>query len=433
MKKLFGTLVRPRLEYSLLDHRPSAPQSMPTSKTLTLLYDRPFDSSGVADTALLHRGDTIRTGEKLILFEGDPTPLISPVTGTITTLSPFTGDFGRQYTAIRVDAAKEDVFDNQFEAASKDPTLATALTYLTQVPGRPPLELFTDPEKPIDTIVVYGLDSDLFSTTHQYALTANPTAVRDGIGILKKITGVENVTIVVPRHFVHGFGDMGADMKAVDTHYPSTHPFLIARNVLGRTVSAGKTCEDLGIAFFSAEAMASLGQAFTTGKIPHIKTLTLATKEGVSRLVSVRIGSPVADILTETGITLNEQDRIIFGGPMTGSAIYSLDQPIQPDTDVIFLQDRDDIPQSADTPCINCGECVQVCPVLIPVNMLVRFLGVGQYEEAADQYDLHACIECGFCSYVCVSKIPISQYIRLAKYELARMQETEMETEETDA
>ena len=100
-----------------------------------------------------------------------------------------------------------------------------------------------------------------------------------------------------------------------------------------------------------------------------------------------------------------------------------------PDTDVIFLQDRDDIPQIADYPCINCGECIAVCPVSIPVNMLVRFLGAGQYEEAADQYDLQACIECGFCSYVCVSKIPISQYIRLAKYELARTRETE----ETDA
>lgn len=429
MKKFLGALAKPRLEYSLLDHRPAAPRRIPTSKTLTLLYDRPFHPPGASDQALLHRGDAVRTGEKLMLFEGDPVPLISPVTGTIAAISPFTGDFGHEYTAIRVDAAEEDVFDDQFEAASKDPDLSTALAFLSQVPGKPPLEMFTDSEKPIHRIVVYGLDSDLFSTTHQYALTANHSAVRDGIGILKRITGVEDVTIVVPRHFVHGLGDMGADMKAVDTHYPSTHPFLIARNVLGRTVPAGKTCEDLGIVFFSAEAVASLGQAFNTGRIPHRKTLTLATKEGVTMLVSVRIGSPVSDILEATGITLNEQDRIIFGGPMTGSAIYSLDHPVQADTDVIFLQDRDDIPQHADTPCINCGECVQVCPMLIPVNMLVRFLGAGQYEEAADQYDLHACIECGFCSYVCVSKIPISQYIRLAKYELARTEEAE----ETDA
>jgi electron transport complex protein RnfC len=53
--------------------------------------------------------------------------------------------------------------------------------------------------------------------------------------------------------------------------------------------------------------------------------------------------------------------------------------------------------------------------------MLVRFLEAGQYEEAADHYDLFSCIECGLCSVVCVSKIPIFQYIKLAKYELGRM------------
>jgi electron transport complex protein RnfC len=57
--------------------------------------------------------------------------------------------------------------------------------------------------------------------------------------------------------------------------------------------------------------------------------------------------------------------------------------------------------------------------------MLVRFLEAGQYQEAADSYDLYSCIECGLCSYVCVSKIPIFQYIRLAKYELERAKSAE--------
>jgi electron transport complex protein RnfC len=64
--------------------------------------------------------------------------------------------------------------------------------------------------------------------------------------------------------------------------------------------------------------------------------------------------------------------------------------------------------------------------------MLVRFLEAGQYEEAADNYDLYSCIECGLCSFVCVSKIPIFQYIKLAKYELERAAASEaMETTET--
>ena len=95
----------------------------------------------------------------------------------------------------------------------------------------------------------------------------------------------------------------------------------------------------------------------------------------------------------------------------------------------VLLQDREDISLVSDYPCINCGDCVRTCPARIQVNLLVRFLEAGLYEEAAQEYDLNACLECGICSYVCVSRIPIFQYIRLAKHELGRMT-TEETTDE---
>ena len=114
------------------------------------------------------------------------------------------------------------------------------------------------------------------------------------------------------------------------------------------------------------------------------------------------------------------------GGPMTGSAVYALEHPVQPDTDSIIVVDRDKAAYVSDYPCINCGDCIRTCPAKIQVNMLVRFLEANQYEEAADNYDLHSCIECGLCSYVCVSRIPIFQYIKLAKYELERAKTSEV-------
>ena len=93
------------------------------------------------------------------------------------------------------------------------------------------------------------------------------------------------------------------------------------------------------------------------------------------------------------------------------------------------MQDAKDVAYSSDYPCINCGDCVRSCPVNIQVNMLVRYLEAGQYEDAADQYDLYSCIECGLCAYVCTSKIPIYQYIRLGQYELDRMSISEAEND----
>ncbi|MGB5984483.1 MAG: 4Fe-4S dicluster domain-containing protein, partial [Desulfobacterales bacterium] len=91
--------------------------------------------------------------------------------------------------------------------------------------------------------------------------------------------------------------------------------------------------------------------------------------------------------------------------------------------------DHTQVSLASDYPCINCGECVRICPAKIQVNMLVRFLEARQYETAADEYDLLACVDCGLCSYICVSKIPIFQYITLGKYELERAKQLELEAE----
>jgi electron transport complex protein RnfC len=110
---------------------------------------------------------------------------------------------------------------------------------------------------------------------------------------------------------------------------------------------------------------------------------------------------------------------------MRGEAVHALDHPIEPDTDAILLLDAARAAAPSDYPCINCGECVRVCPARMQVNLLVRYLEVQKYEEAEEAYDLHACIECGLCSYVCAARIPIVQHITLAKHELARIRRAE--------
>ena len=134
-----------------------------------------------------------------------------------------------------------------------------------------------------------------------------------------------------------------------------------------------------------------------------------------------RLGTPVGDILQAAGITTGDRDRLILGGPMTGTALYDEKQIVRADTDAVMVQDAADVSLVSDYSCINCGECVRTCPTRIQVNMLVRFLEAGQYEDGAEAYDLYSCVDCGLCSYVCVARIPIYQYIRLAKYELARV------------
>jgi electron transport complex protein RnfC len=422
LKKSFFGLVIPQFKYERLPAiLPEAEKVAPT-KTVTLFHPRNNDQHQPASIKV---GDKVKAGQKIALFEEDPSYVIASAGGTVSAVSPHSGDFGKTYTAITIDIDKNETFDDEFQTHAASPTLENALDFLAFAPGNPRLQPLTDSENPIKTIMITGVDSDLLVGTRQYIANTGLNEIKAGIGILKKITGIDRVIVVTGRDTIQGYGHIGAEVKSIDTTYPAALPPMIMKNVLGEVLPAGKSCEEMGVCFMSAEAVASIGRAYSDGRLPVRKILTLIDKDGTQRLLETTIGTPIKDILNAYKIAINEEDRVVFGGPMTGSAVYSLDQPVMPDTDAILVLDRATAARTTDYPCINCGDCVRTCPAQITVNMLVRFLEAGQYEEAADNYDLHSCIDCGLCSYVCVSKIPIFQYIKLAKYELDRVKTAE--------
>jgi electron transport complex protein RnfC len=243
--------------------------------------------------------------------------------------------------------------------------------------------------------------------------------------VLQQAAGIEDVAILTLREAVQGYSHIGGRVLGVNPVYPSAHPSLVMHQIFGREVPAGQIPEDLGFCFMRAEAVAAVGAAFETGRIPVTKVLTLVARDGTARLVETPIGTKLGDIFERFGITVTAGDRIVLGGPMRGGAAYSLDQPVQPGTDAVMVLDAANASRVSDYPCVNCGDCVRVCPARMQINLLVRYLEAGKYEDGAESYDLDSCVECGLCAYVCVSKIPILQYISLAKHELARVRPTE--------
>ena len=427
LSKSFFGYTRLAFRYELLSTSLPQPVDVSVPKTATLLLPGEL---GPAKSETVKVGARVKTGQRLTWGDASESSVISSITGTIGSVDSMIGNYGQKFIAIQVNQEGGDEFDDQFAAIAGQLDLQSLSDHLSSVPGGPDLKKLLNDKKPIHTIVVYGGDTDLLTETSQYMLKKEIEAINKGLKVLKETAGVEKSIVVVPSEsFQNIDGHFAGEVKAVPSAYPGAQPLMILYHLTGKMLEQGQTFEDLGMLFIRAEAVASIGKAVTTGRVPVEKILTVVDKNGNKNIVSARLGTPVGNILKKLKITVNEGDRLIFGGPMTGTAIYSEQQPVGTDTDAIMVQDHAQIVLSSDYPCINCGECVRTCPVNIQVHMLERFLEAGQYQDGADLYDLYSCVECGLCTLVCPSRIPILQYIKLAKFELARMTPTPVEEE----
>ncbi|MBR9986217.1 MAG: 4Fe-4S dicluster domain-containing protein, partial [Desulfosarcina sp.] len=398
-KRSFFGLSKPSFRYELATGTGADPVAIPTPATVTLYIKQELKRTSIS----LKVGTPVKTGQRLVLNEGDDSCAISSATGTICAIAPFLADYGRAWTAVTIKPEGIDTPDTEFAEASQAPSLETLNRYLTACPGEPDIGPLMDERNPVRTIVIYGGNADLLIDTSLYLFKQSAEAINAGIEILRKATGIEDIVIVIPEESVQNYsGHLDARMQPVSSQYPYAQPLMVLHQLTGRLPDE-KGMASMGVHFIRAEAVVTIGRAFSSGSLPVEKTVAVIDKQGTKHLARARVGTPVGVLLKTFDVQVNDQDKIIFGGPMTGNAIYSEDLPIRPDTDAILVQDKSIIPLYSDYPCINCGDCVRICPANVPVNLLVRFLEAGQYTEGADLYDLYSCIECGLCSYVCVS------------------------------
>lgn len=427
IKRSFFSLARPKLTYPLLNPDQHEGVEIPLPAKAHVFLSR---ASAGSNGLPIRQGDKVKTGQRIALGEDGGEYFIAPVTGVVVGISSVKGYLGRDLTSITFEVAKDDVWDEAYKASSEMPPMERIGQFLGSLPGQPDLSSVLGFHPPLKAVVICGIDKDLLVSTNPWVVRTRLEDLIKGIGVVKHVCKGCRLVLLVPPGLGLQAERSGVEVRTLTPTYPDLLPKVFMHRFFGEDVPAGGRCEDLGVGFLSAEAVANLGTAFAEDRVPVHKMLTVIRQDGSVVNVRARIGTPVQEILNTLKIETRSGDRLVIGGPMTGLSVYSEETPVLADTDALMIQDAGQAARFSDTHCVNCGECVRVCPAKMPVNMLIRVLENRMYEEAVQTYDLLSCVECGLCSFVCIARIPIFHYVMLGKYEYDRIQKAEASNDE---
>ncbi|MDO8934171.1 MAG: electron transport complex subunit RsxC [Rhodocyclaceae bacterium] len=281
-------------------------------------------------------------------------------------------------------------------------------------------------EWPVDTIVVNGCECEPYLTSDHRIMVEKPAALIAGIRIAQQLLGGPRAIIGVEDNKMdaveairrHLPGDGSISVEAVPTKYPQGAGEMLIKTLTGREVPPDARAYTTGAYVQNVATLATMGELMPQGRGFIERVITVAgpaVKKPGNYLVP--IGTPLRFLLECVGAS-DASLEVVFGGPMMGQAVASLDTPITKGVSGILVFRGRDIAERTGRktyPCIKCGECVESCPMGLNPSTLGMLAAKREYETMADNYRLGACFECGSCTYVCPANIPLVQQFRVAK------------------
>ncbi|MDR1970866.1 MAG: electron transport complex subunit RsxC [Treponema sp.] len=398
---------------------------------------------GAPNRSLVNVGDRVIRGQKIA--EGaNPGPMTVPVhasiTGIVKKIEPRTQSNNTEGLCIVIEAesgAGPDAAGTGAILPPLDPFACTREEALARIreagivgmggAGFPShVKLSPPPNRPIDMIIADGAECEPYLTTDEAAITEKPHLLVTGLAIVMKITGVnravigmeDNKTRLIPvmeREIrLANRGDIGIGLCR--TRYPQGGEKMLITALTGREVPSGGLPMDAGCIVQNVGTLIAIAEAFTLGKPLIDRDLTVS---GAACRTPKNIRAPIGTILTDLPVEFMDIDRerlrkILFGGPMMGTAVPSLDIPIQKNTSGIILMTGEETVSDLEGTCIRCSRCIRNCPCrLSPVIMNIA-LNTDDLDYAV-KAGLLDCIECGSCTYVCPARIKLVQRFRVGK------------------
>ena len=443
--KFFGGI---ELEYHKDLSRESKIKEMELPNKVTIPLQQHI---GAICEPIIQVGDKVTAGQKIAESkEKISAPVHSSVSGMVEDIRSIPAAGGEKTKSIVIDV--DETQNKEFSTPQRelDEVAPTEIIELVKEAGivgmggagfPTPVKLSPPPDKTIDTIIINGCECEPYLTCDYRVMVENPDKIIKGAKILLKALDAKKCIIAIEDNkkkainALKGKEDEKIKVNSLNTRYPQGSEKMIISALLDKEVPSGGLPSDVGVVVQNVQTITAIYDAVILDKplIDRVITITGKNLKQPTNLL-VKLGTPIKNLINQSGGITDKSNHILMGGPMMGTKISNQEIPVvKTSTGIVVLSAGEMADYSNYRNCIRCEKCIEACPMKLYPNFLSVCCEEDNLKEAYKQWDIMDCIECGICSYVCVSLRPIAQLIRQAKPEIKKMiQNEEIEVENND-
>ena len=353
----------------------------------------------------------------------------SGVSGTVAEISTMVGSNGSTQTTVVITPDGQQTVDPSIAPPQVtdmksfvDAVRASGLVGLGGAGFPTAVKLSPKNLDEIDTLLINGAECEPYITSDNRCFLEDTHHVLGGIKAVMKYLNIPKCIIGIEGNKPEAIAKMkaaidapGIEVKELPCRYPQGAEKVLIENCTGREVPFPGLPSDVGVIVMNVTSVAFVSKYLETGMPLTTKRLTVdgdIVKE--PKNVEVLIGTPIQELLDFCGGLTAQPGKVLYGGPMMGTCVASLDQPILKNNNAVlaFSEAWAHLPKK--TNCIHCGRCVNACPLGLAAKDIVKAYEKGDVEQL-QELNADLCMSCGTCSFVCPAKRPLAPSIALAK------------------
>lgn len=392
---------------------------------------------GAPAEPIVKKGDKVLVGQKIGEAKGFISANVhASVSGVVKNVSEITQFNGAKCKAVIIenDGKYEEVESkkNDYTKLSNEEIINIikesgivgmgGATFPTNVKLTPP------PDKKIAYIVVNAAECEPYLTCDHRMMLEHGKEIIEGLKVILKLfpnakglIGIEdNKANAIKAMKQLTSSEERIEVKAVKTKYPQGAEKQLIYSLIGKEVPSGGLPADAGCIVQNVDTVYEIYNAVVNGKALFSRVVTVtgdAIKE--PKNIRFRVGTSVKELVKAAGGFVEEPFKVISGGPMMGIAMSSIDVPATKGTSGVLCLTKKVAEIEDESNCINCGKCVEVCPMNLIPTKLATASSIMNY-DMFNELNGRDCIECGCCSFICPARRHLLQRIRSGKKAVTR-------------